>query len=200
MAQTSGDQPTTGDAADGPSPAAPQRAVFRMPFIAVVLLPILAAFCLGPVATVNVWWALLFVVPVLIGVAVLLTRTEVDGEAITVHGLRPKRRLPWPELDRLEFSGPRWAVAVSTDERRIRLPMVRPRDLPVLAAVSGGYLTFTTPPVPGEEPESATDSDVETDEPVRTSSDADARPAVAEQRERADPAERPATSSGGSTG
>lgn len=149
MAQTSGDRPTPGDRPADPSAGTPQRAVFRMPFVAVVLLPILAAFCLGPIATVNVWWALLFLIPVLIAVAVLLTRTEVDGQAITVHGLRPKRRLPWAELDRLEFSGPRWAVAVSMDQQRIRLPMVRPRDLPVLAAVSGGYLTFTPPPDPG---------------------------------------------------
>lgn len=149
---------------DDPSPdpsaePVPPRAVFRMPLIAVVLLPVLAAFCLGPIATVNVWWSLLLLVPVLIGVAVLLTRTVVDGQAISVHGLRPTRRLRWEELDRLEFSGPRWAVAVGTDERRIRLPMVRPRDLPVLAAVSGGYLTFTPPPDPGsaeEAPETGT--------------------------------------------
>lgn len=195
MAQTNGDQPTTGDVADGPSPAAPQRAVFRMPFIAVVLLPILAAFCLGPVATVNVWWALLFVVPVLIGVAVLLTRTEVDGEAITVHGLRPKRRLPWPELDRLEFSGPRWAVAVGTDERRIRLPMVRPRDLPVLAAVSGGYLTFTAPPEPGSE-DGPADADTPDGETPSAPTPTAATPTVTPP---AEPAE-PTPPSGGRTG
>lgn len=154
---------------DDPSPdpsaePVPPRAVFRMPLIAVVLLPVLAAFCLGPIATVNVWWSLLLLVPVLIGVAVLLTRTVVDGQAISVHGLRPTRRLRWEELDRLEFSGPRWAVAVGTDERRIRLPMVRPRDLPVLAAVSGGYLTFTAPPEPGsaDEPAAADTPDGET--------------------------------------
>lgn len=142
-----------------PAEQVPQRAVFRMPLIAVVLLPVLAAFCLGPIATVNVWWSLLFVVPVLIGVAVLLTRTEVDARAITVHGLRPIRRLPWDQLDRLEFSGPRWAVAVGLDERRIRLPMVRPRDLPVLAAVSGGSLTFTEPPGPDPDPDPDPGSD-----------------------------------------
>ncbi|TKV61445.1 PH domain-containing protein [Nakamurella flava] len=180
------DAPSTDPSAE----PAPQRAVFRMPLIAVVLLPVLAAFCLGPIATVNVWWSLLLLVPVLIGVAVLLTRTVVDGQAISVHGLRPTRRLRWEELDRLEFSGPRWAVAVGTDERRIRLPMVRPRDLPVLAAVSGGYLTFTAPPEPGSEAEPA---DADTPDGETPPAPAPAATPLAE------PAE-PTTPSGGRTG
>lgn len=176
MARSSGDRP-----ADQSDEQVPRRAVFRMPLIAVILLPVLAAFCLGPIATAGAWFALFFLVPVLIGVAVLLTRTVVDDRAITVHGLRPARRLPWDELDRLEFSGPRWAVAVGHDGRRIRLPMVRPRDLPVVAAVSGGSLTFTAPPAPDTDtdttPDGGSDSDAPTAAPAPPPSDG-ARPAT----------------------
>ena len=48
--------------------------------------------------------------------------------------------MAWTDMDGLAFQDSRWAVAVGTDGRRLRLPMIRPRDLPRLAAVSGGSL------------------------------------------------------------
>ncbi len=57
--------------------------------------------------------------------------------------------------DRTGWPGPRWTAWSSPvpagrspsahDGRRLRLPMVRPRDLPRLAAVSGGSLRFDLP-------------------------------------------------------
>ena len=57
MAQTSGDRPTPGDRPADPSAGTPQRAVFRMPFVAVVLLPILALalVSLQPFWTPNIF-------------------------------------------------------------------------------------------------------------------------------------------------
>ena len=59
---------------------------------------------------------------------------------MTAHGLLGAKRMTWSDMDGLEFRDSRWAIAVGTDGRRLRLPMVRPRDLPALTSVSGGSL------------------------------------------------------------
>ena len=118
----------------------PERAVFRLPGIA-LLIPFLLFVCVTPLANAGADFLLaLYVFPV-VGLAyILLTRTVADSEVIRTTGLLGGRRVAWADLDGLEFHGPRWAIAVATDGRRFRLPMVRPRDLPRLAQVSGGRL------------------------------------------------------------
>ena len=115
------------------------RAVFRLPGSA-LFVPILLFVIITPLASASVWTVWLYVVPVLALVYVFWTRTAADLHAITVYDQRGKRRIPWADLDGFEFHGPRWALAVTLDGRKIRLPMVRPRDLPRLAEVSGGRL------------------------------------------------------------
>ena len=117
-----------------------ERAVFRLPGAA-ILIPFLLFVCVTPLATVGAaFWLALYLLPI-VGLAyVLFTRTVADAEVIRTTGLLGGRRIPWSELDGLEFHGPRWAIAVGTGGRRFRLPMVRPRDLPRLAQVSGGRL------------------------------------------------------------
>ena len=117
----------------------PDRATFRLP-AAALLVPVLLAFCIAPLATAGGGWAVLFVVPVVALVWVIITRTTVTPTRVTAHGLFGSRGMAWTDLDGLEFQDSRWAVAVGLDGRRLRLPMVRPRDLPRLAAVSGGSL------------------------------------------------------------
>ncbi len=115
------------------------RATFRLPAVA-LFVPVLLFFCIAPLATSGGWWASLFLVPVAALAWVLLTRTTVTPDRVTAHGLLGSRRMAWTDLDRLEFQDSRWAIAVAHDGRRLRLPMVRPRDLPRLAAVAGGSL------------------------------------------------------------
>ena len=117
-----------------------ERAVFRLPGAA-ILIPFLLFVCVTPLATIGAaFWLALYLLPI-VGLAyVLFTRTVADAEVIRTTGLLGGRRIPWAELDGLEFHGPRWAIAVGTGGRRFRLPMVRPRDLPRLAQVSGGRL------------------------------------------------------------
>jgi len=115
------------------------RATFRLPAVA-LFVPALLFFCIAPLATSGGWWALFFVVPLAALAWVLLTRTTVTPVRVSAHGLLGSRRMDWTDLDRLEFQDSRWAIAVALDGRRLRLPMVRPRDLPRLAAVSGGSL------------------------------------------------------------
>lgn len=113
--------------------------VFRLP-IAALGIPVLAAFCVTPLATVGGAWIWLYVLPVLALLYVLVTRTVADRNGLRTKGPTGFRSMLWPEMDGMEFRGSRWAVAVGLDGRRLRLPMVRPRDLPRLVAVSGGYL------------------------------------------------------------
>ncbi len=120
------------------------RAVFRLPVVA-LLIPVVLAIFATPLATVGGGWIWLYALPVLVLVYVLITRTVADPAGIRTSGITGPHRLAWIEMDGLEFSGSRWAVAVAHDGRRLRLPMVRPRDLPRLAAVSGGSLRFDLP-------------------------------------------------------
>ncbi len=125
--------------------ASDQRAVFRLP-AAALLLPVLAVLCVTPLATAGGAWVLMFAVPVVVLAYVLYTRTVADDGGLTAHTLLGRKRMAWTDMDGLEFHGSRWAIAVGADGTRFRLPMVRPRDLPRLAAVSGGSLAIGEPP------------------------------------------------------
>jgi Bacterial PH domain len=117
------------------------RATFRLP-AAALFFPVLLMFCITPLATSGGAWAIAFVVPVIALIWVVVTRTTATAERVTAYRMLGARRMTWAEMDGLEFAQSRWAVAVGTDGRRVRLPMVRPRDLPRLAAVSGGSLNL----------------------------------------------------------
>lgn len=138
----------------------PDRAVFRLPAVA-LFLPVLLFFCITPLATAGPWWGVLFAIPAGALLWVLLTRTTATATGVTAHRLLGSKRMAWSDLDRLEFTDSRWAIAVGTDDRRLRLPMVRPRDLPALTAVAGGDLLLgedaaageTTEPNAAESPE-----------------------------------------------
>lgn len=118
----------------------PERAVFRLPVIS-VLIPFLAFVCITPLANAGAPVFLAFYLLPVVGLAyILITRTVADSTSIRALGLQGIRRIAWSDLDGLEFHGSRWATAVRLDGRRIRLPMIRPRDMHRLAAVSGGRL------------------------------------------------------------
>lgn len=115
------------------------KAVWRMP-VSALFLPILLFVVTAPLASAEVWLLPLFLIPLLSLIYVLWAKTVADAHAITVYDQHGRRRIPWADLEGFEFNGPRWAVALTMDRKRIRLPMVRPRDLPRLAAVSAGRL------------------------------------------------------------
>ena len=140
--------------------------MFRLPWISVIF-PFLLFVCVTPLATFRPWLLWLYVIPLLALVYVLVTNTVADTTSIATRGLIGRRRVEWDDLDGFEFQGPRWALAVTQAGDRFRLPMVRPRDLPVLAQVSGGRLTLGAPAPAGagraedaDSPDTA-DSDVD---------------------------------------
>ena len=117
-----------------------RKAVFRLPGVS-FLIPFLFFIAVTPLANAGADVLLgLYLFPLVGLIYILITKTVADPNRIRTLGLLGGRTINWSELDGLEFHGPRWAIAVALDGRRIRLPMVRPRDLPRLASVSGGRL------------------------------------------------------------
>lgn len=170
-----------------------ERAVFRLPGVALII-PFLLFVCVTPLANAGAdFWLALYVFPA-VGLAyILLTRTVADAEAIRTTGLLGGRRIAWADLDGLEFHGPRWAIAVGTSGRRFRLPMVRPRDLPRLAQVSGGRLLLgrDAPAEPDDDPSTEPDDDrsvgSETDGLEKENDVQVKQPAVTDQPDTAEP-------------
>jgi hypothetical protein len=70
----------------------------------------------------------------------LRVRTEVDPGAVTVRRVLGRRRVPWSEISSLRLGDRARVSAVLTDGSELPLPAVHVRDLPQLAAASGGRL------------------------------------------------------------
>ncbi|MEO5833123.1 MAG: PH domain-containing protein [Nakamurella sp.] len=117
----------------------PEQAVFRLP-VSALFIPVGLFVFATPLASASVWTVGLYLLPIYGLAYVLVTRTVADDRTITASTPISRRRIPWADLDGFEFQGQRWAIAVTLDGKRIRLPMVRPRDLRRLAEVSGGRL------------------------------------------------------------
>jgi hypothetical protein len=138
------------------------RATFRLPAVA-LFVPVLLFVCITPLATADGTWWVLYIVPVLGFAWVLITHTTATADRMTTYGLLGTRTMTWKELDQLELPDARWAIAVAQDGRRLRLPMVRPRDIPTLVAVSGGSLRLGK----------ATAEDAEVEEPAENEQSAE---------------------------
>jgi hypothetical protein len=118
-----------------------ERAVFRIPPLT-ILGAVLLAVCATPVAFGAPWFWLVYLLPVGVVVWVLRVRTTVDSDALTVRRLVGSRRVPWSEIRSLHLRDKGGVRAVLTDGAELPLPSVRVRDLPQLAAASGGHLSL----------------------------------------------------------
>jgi Bacterial PH domain len=118
-----------------------ERAVFRIPPLT-ILGAVLLAVCATPVAFGAPWFWLVYLLPVAVVAWVLRVRTTVDEEALTVRRLVGSRRVPWSEIRSLHLHDKGGVRAVLTDGAELPLPSVRVRDLPQLAAASGGHLSL----------------------------------------------------------
>ncbi|MGQ0576349.1 MAG: PH domain-containing protein [Pseudonocardia sp.] len=114
-------------------------AVFRVPPLASLGAVVLAVAAL-PFAAGAPWFWLVYLGPVGIVWWVLRRRTTVDGEALTARGLLRSRRVPWAEVSSLRLGQKSRVSAVLADGAELPLPAVHVRDLPALAAASGGWL------------------------------------------------------------
>ena len=120
-------------------------ATARLRMSRVALLPVLfLAVCVLPLAFAATWTLVFLLVPVLAGAWVLRAGVDVGDDGVTVRSLAAARHVPWSEVAgiRVAERGDLWLVTVRGTE--LRLPVLRARDLPRLAAVSGGRI-----PAPG---------------------------------------------------
>ena len=128
----------------GPAAAGDPLLRIRMP--RQVLLGVgAAAIGTVPLAFLSPWLALLWLLPVLGLAAALRSGVDADRAGLRVRGPLSSRVLGWDDIRGLRIRrNTVWAVG--TDGSAVRLPVVRPRHLPLLAAVSGGRLPDPTAP------------------------------------------------------
>ena len=119
----------------------------RMRMSRTMLLPVvLFALCLLPVALLSTWALLVLLVPALLAAWVLRVGVTVGDDGIGVQSLVGRRVVGWAELAgiRVGQRGDLWLVTTRGTE--VRLPVLRARDLPRLAALSGGRIDVPAPP------------------------------------------------------
>ena len=112
------------------------------------LIPVgLLALCTIPLAVAAPWTPVLLLVPLAVAVWVLRVGVDISDDGLTVRSLAGQRRVPWGEVAGIRVAprGDLWLVTTRGTE--LRLPVMRARDLPRLAAVSGGRIDVPAPPV-----------------------------------------------------
>jgi hypothetical protein len=107
-----------------------------------LLLPVVVlAVCFLPLANATPWLLLLLVVPAALAAWVLRVGVDVgEQEGITVRSLVGERTVPWSELAGIRVGRRADLWLVTTGGTEVRLPVLRTRDLPQLAALSGGRI------------------------------------------------------------
>jgi hypothetical protein len=111
------------------------------------LLPVgLLALCTVPLAFAASWTPVLLLIPLTLAFWVLRAGVDIAEDGLTVRSLVGQRRVPWSELAgiRVAQRGDLWLVTTGGTE--VRLPVMRARDLPRLAAASGGRIDVPEPP------------------------------------------------------
>jgi Bacterial PH domain len=121
-------------------------ATARLRMTRVALLPVLfLVVCVLPLASAAVWTLVFLLVPVLAAAWVLRVGVDVGDDGVTVRSLAAARHVPWREVAgiRVAERGDLWLVTTRGTE--LRLPVLRTRDLPRLAAASGGRIPSPGP-------------------------------------------------------
>ncbi|TFV89240.1 PH domain-containing protein [Blastococcus sp. CT_GayMR16] len=111
------------------------------------LFPVgLLALCTVPLAFAAPWTPILLLIPLAVAVWVLRVGVDISDDGLTVRSLVGERRVPWGEVAGIRVAprGELWLVTTGGTE--VRMPVVRARDLPRLAAVSGGRIDVPQPP------------------------------------------------------
>ena len=111
------------------------------------LLPVaVLAVCAVPLAGAGPWGPLVLLVPAAAAAWVLRVGVDIGDDGLTVRSVFGRRSVPWSELAgiRVARRGELWLV--TTRQTEVRLPVMRARDLPRLASLSGGRIDVPAPP------------------------------------------------------
>jgi hypothetical protein len=111
------------------------------------LFPVgLLALCTIPLAFATPWTPVLLLIPLAVALWVLRAGVDISDDGLTVRSLAGQRQVPWAEIAGIRVA-PRGALwLVTTRGTELQLPVMRARDLPRLAAVSGGRIDVPEPP------------------------------------------------------
>ncbi|RBY82263.1 PH domain-containing protein [Blastococcus sp. TF02A-26] len=111
------------------------------------LLPVLVLFvCAVPLAAAAWWGVFVLLIPVLAAAWVLRVGVDVGEDALTVRSVVRARRVRWTELAGIRVGDRGALFLVTTAGTELRLPVLRARDLPWLASLSGGHIDVPAPP------------------------------------------------------
>ena len=111
------------------------------------LFPVaLLALCTIPLAFAAPWTPVLLVIPLAATLWVLRVGVDIADDGLTVRSVAGQRQVPWAEVAgiRVARRGDVWLVTTRGTE--LHLPVMRARDLPRLAALSGGRIDVPEPP------------------------------------------------------
>ncbi|AOS65328.1 Bacterial PH domain [Actinoalloteichus hymeniacidonis] len=109
-----------------------------------VLAVVALAVCVTPAAFGAPGLQLLYLIPLAILWWVLRRRTMVDSTGIQVRELFSSTRVDWPQVRGLRLGRNSSVHLVHENDAELALPLMRTRDLPLLAALSGGRLPDPT--------------------------------------------------------
>lgn len=134
-------------------------ATFRIPQLNLLAL-FAVGICMIPVGFGAPWFWLIYVLPLGAAVWIVRSRTTAAPDGVAARGVLRTTRVPWADISALRLRSSRTRSRISAvlnNGSELPLPAVRVRDLPSLAAASGGRLPDpsaapTEPPQPGTAP------------------------------------------------
>ena len=105
------------------------------------LLPVvLLLVCAVPLASASPWLLVVLLLPLLAAAWVLRVGVDIDDEGVTARQIAGSRTVPWGELAGIRVDERRRLWLVTTAGTEVALPVLRARDLPRLADLSGGRI------------------------------------------------------------
>ena len=111
------------------------------------LLPVgLLALCTVPLAFAAPWTPVLLLIPLVVAVWVLRVGVDIGDDGLTLRSLAGQRHLPWHEVAGIRVAPRGDLFVVTTRRTELHLPVMRARDLPRPAALSGGRIDVPQPP------------------------------------------------------
>jgi hypothetical protein len=149
---TSTDSPADSPAGDEPAGAAPTGPfTFRLSQLSLFAV-LTFTICLTPLA-ISAWWLLeLYLIPIGLVWWIRRNGTTIADDGITTRGMVRTRRVAWSEVTALRLRTRSRIGAVLDNGAELPLPAVHVRDLPLLAAASGGRIPDPTTPAAGSSP------------------------------------------------
>jgi hypothetical protein len=113
------------------------------------LLPVVLLFvCVLPLAAAAPWGPVVLLIPLAAAAWVLRMGVDIDDDAVTARSVVRSRRVPWTQVAGIRVGRRSALWLVTTAGTEVRLPVLRARDLPGFAQLSGGRFDVPAPPRP----------------------------------------------------